>query len=70
MHRNRDYPKIDRWGHVADEGLHANSLIALRRSLFTEAGVVAPEEYSSHSMRRGFAGWARASGWDIKELME
>jgi hypothetical protein len=21
-------------------------------------------------MRRGFAGWARASGWDIKELME
>lgn len=55
---------------MADEGLHANSLIALRRSLFTEAGVVAPEEYSSHSMRRGFAGWARASGWDIKELME
>ncbi|TAM35980.1 MAG: Tn3 family resolvase [Burkholderiaceae bacterium] len=64
------FRKIDRWGHVAEEGLHANSLIALLRSLLSEAGVVAPEDYSSHSMRRGFAGWARASGWDIKELME
>ena len=64
------FRKIDRWGHISDESLHANSLIPLLRSLFTEAGVVAPEEYSSHSMRRGFAGWARASGWDIKELME
>mgnify|MGYP006172967309 CR=1 FL=1 len=61
---------IDRWGHVADGSLHANSLIPLLRSLFAEAGVESPEEYSSHSMRRGFAGWARASGWDIKELME
>ena len=52
------------------EGLHANSLIPLLRSLLAEAGVAASEEYSSHSMRRGFAGWARASGWDIKELME
>ncbi len=64
------FRKIDRWGHVADASLHANSLIALLRSLFAEAGVESPEEYSSHSMRRGFAGWARASGWDIKELME
>ncbi|MBI2747417.1 MAG: site-specific integrase [Burkholderiales bacterium] len=64
------FRKIDRWGHIAEESLHANSLIPLLRSLFTEAGVMAPEEYSSHSMRRGFAGWARASGWDIKELME
>lgn len=64
------FRKIDRWGRIAEEGLHANSLIPLLRSLFAEAGVVAPEEYSSHSMRRGFAGWARASGWDIKELME
>jgi hypothetical protein len=57
-------------GHVADESLHANSLIPLLRSLFAAAGVESPEDYSSHSMRRGFAGWARASGWDIKELME
>ena len=64
------FRKIDRWGHIGDESLHANSLIPLLRGLFTEAGVTAPEEYSSHSMRRGFAGWARASGWDIKDLME
>lgn len=64
------FRKIDRWGNVADESLHANSLIPLLRSLFAEAGVESPEDYSSHSMRRGFAGWARASGWDIKELME
>jgi len=64
------FRRIDRWGHVAEESLHANSLIPLLRSLFAEAGVESPEDYSSHSMRRGFAGWARASGWDIKELME
>ena len=64
------FRKIDRWGNVADESLHADSLIPLLRSLFAEAGVESPEEYSSHSLRRGFAGWTRASGWDIKELME
>ena len=64
------FRKIDRWGNVADESLHADSLIPLLRSLFAKAGVESPEEYSSHSLRRGFAGWARASGWDIKELME
>ena len=64
------FRKIDRWGHVAEDSLHANSLIPLLRSLFSESGVASPEKYSSHSMRRGFAGWARASGWDIKELME
>jgi integrase len=64
------FRKIDRWAHVADESLHANSLIPLLRSLFAEAGVESPEKYSSHSLRRGFASWARASGWDIKELMQ
>ncbi|MBI2746996.1 MAG: site-specific integrase [Burkholderiales bacterium] len=64
------FRKIDRWGNIADESLHADSLIPLLRSLFAEAGVESPEKYSSHSLRRGFASWARASGWDIKELME
>lgn len=64
------FRKIDRWGRIGQEGLHANSLIPLLRSLLAEAGVAASETYSSHSMRRGFAGWARASGWDVKELME
>ena len=64
------FRKIDRWGHISEESLQTNSLIPLLRSLLAQAGVDSPAEYSSHSMRRGFAGWARASGWDIKELME
>ena len=28
------------------------------------------DEFSSHSLRRGFAGWATANGWDLKTLME
>ncbi|MNO06093.1 Phage integrase family protein [compost metagenome] len=27
------------------------------------------ELYTSHSLRRGFATWATANGWDIKSLM-
>ena len=65
-----EFRKIDRWGRISGEGLHTNSLIPLLRNLLADAGVADSEGYSSHSMRRGFAGWARASGWDIKELME
>ena len=61
---------IDRWGHVGQDGLHADSLIPLLRSLFLEAGVESPTQYSAHSLRRGFANWATANGWDIKTLME
>lgn len=61
---------IDRWGHIRDTGLHINSLIKLMRSLFAQADLSAPEGFSSHSLRRGFAGWANANGWDVKTLME
>lgn len=64
------FRKINRWGHIADAPLGPNSLIPMLRSLFAAAGLASVQEYSSHSLRRGFAGWARASGWDIKELME
>lgn len=64
------FRKIDRWGQIATNGLQPNSLIPLLRRLFADAGIENSEEYSSHSLRRGFAGWARSSGWDIKELME
>ena len=33
-------------------------------------GIAAPESYSSHSLRRGFATWANGNGWDVKSLME
>lgn len=61
---------IDRWGRVGGGPLHANSLIPMLRRLFTDVGLPDVEDYSSHSLRRGFAGWANASGWDIKALME
>ena len=62
------FRKIDRWGNLSDEGFKASSLIPLLRRILERAGIPA-ESYSSHSMRRGFATWASASGWDIKELM-
>ncbi len=61
---------IDRWGTIASEGLAVASIIPLLRRLFAAVGVADVEDYSSHSLRRGFAGWANASGWDLNELME
>lgn len=61
---------VDRWAHVADEGLHINSLIPILRSLFVEAGIDFANQYTGHSLRRGFANWATGNGWDIKTLME
>ena len=63
------FRSIDRWGHVGIDGLHANSLVPMLRSLFTEAGIASAALYSGHSLRRGFANWATANGWDIKTLM-
>ena len=64
------FRSVDRWGHLGNEGLHADSLIPLLRSLFTDAGIDSPLKYSGHSLRRGFANWAAANGWDLKTLME
>lgn len=64
------FRRIDAWGHVSERGLHPNSLIPLLRRVLRAAGVADPEGYSGHSLRRGFAGWANANGWDVKALME
>lgn len=61
---------IDRWASISDDGLHPNSLIRVLRRVFVQVGLAAPNTYSSHSLRRGFAGWANANGWDVKTLME
>jgi site-specific recombinase XerD len=61
---------INQWGDVASTPLHRSSVVPLLRRLFTQAGLASPETYSGHSLRRGFAGWANANGWDIKALME
>ncbi|RMO83621.1 Cointegrate resolution protein S [Pseudomonas syringae pv. philadelphi] len=59
---------VDRWGNLGEEGLHANSVIPLLRQAFARAGVEA-SQYTSHSLRRGFASWAHSNGWDLKSLM-
>ena len=64
------FRSIDRWGQIADDALHPNSFIPLLRDLFSDAHILDPNSYSSHSLRRGFATWASANGWDIKTLME
>lgn len=63
------FRNINRWGHLSDSGLAAGSVIPMLRQLFLQAGVANSELFSSHSLRRGFANWARLSGWDIRELM-
>lgn len=62
------FQRIDRWGNLSGRPIQAHSLVPMLRRIFKEAGL--PEDlYSSHSLRRGFATWAAASGWDIKGLM-
>lgn len=63
------FRRVDRWGHVADSRMAPGSVVPWLRSLFLSAGVKEAHTYSSHSLRRGFANWAKTCGWDIKELM-
>lgn len=62
------FQRIDRWGNLSGKAIQPHSLVPVLRRIFREAGLPA-ELYSSHSMRRGFATWASANGWDIKALM-
>jgi len=61
---------VDRWGNLRQDGLHIDSLVPLLRNILRDAGVEASELYSAHSLRRGFANWASANGWELKTLME
>ena len=61
---------VDRWGNVSDTRLHINSLVPLLRTTFDAAGLAFAEQYSGHSLRRGFATWSTSNGWDLKTLME
>jgi integrase len=63
------FRSINRWGYISRDAIHPTSFIQLLRDLFARAAISTPESYSSHSLRRGFATWATASGWDLKTLM-
>ena len=62
------FRSIDRWGNLGAQPLHANSVIPLLRQVLERAGIAAGQ-YTSHSLRRGFATWAHHNGWDLKSLM-
>ena len=64
------FPALDRWGNLSNEHMTTQSILPLLRRILHAAGVADAKSYSSHSLRRGFAGWASANGWDLKELME
>ena len=64
------FPGINRWGHLADKPLHPASVITIIKQSCRLAGIPDSDEYSSHSLRRGFASWSNAQQWDIKALME
>lgn len=61
---------INRWGQLANEALHPNSIITIVRSCCQAAGIEGSDAFSSHSLRRGFASWANDQRWDTKSLME
>jgi len=64
------FPKINRWGAMSQTAMHVDSIVPVLRRAFSQAGLIKPGQYSGHSLRRGFASWANANGWDIKSLME
>jgi len=64
------FRRVDRWGGIGKEELHPNSIVPLLRRVFADSGIASAEQYSGHSLRRGFAGWANDNGWDVKALME
>ncbi|GLS25151.1 site-specific integrase [Marinibactrum halimedae] len=63
------FRKINRWGHIGEDALHPTSIIGIIRALCEHSGIENSSEYSSHSLRRGFANWANDQRWNVKELM-
>lgn len=63
------FRKLDRWGKLHEKPLSAGSIPALLRSILTDAKVMNANEFSSHSLRRGFAHWADHQGWSLHDLM-
>jgi integrase len=64
------FRSINRWGQISEEALHPASIIGIIKQCCTRADIDGANLFSSHSLRRGFATWANAQGWDAKSLME
>jgi integrase len=64
------FRSINRWGHISEDALHPASIIGIIQQCCSRADIDEANLFSSHSLRRGFATWANAQGWDTKSLME
>lgn len=64
------FRSINRWGYIGDTALHPVSILGIIKQCCKRAEIDDAELFSSHSLRRGFASWANAQGWDTKSLME
>lgn len=63
------FSPVGRWGNIKNKQMHHDSIIPLIRSRLEEVSIN-PDQYSSHSLRRGFASWAVENGASTRELME
>lgn len=61
---------ISQWGHIAETAMHPTSISGIIKHCCEQTGIEDGDLFSSHSLRRGFATWANAQGWDTKSLME
>ncbi|MCG7923897.1 MAG: site-specific integrase [Candidatus Thiodiazotropha taylori] len=64
------FRSISRWGQIGETPIHPDSLNAILKTLWKDAGLSEADRYSSHSLRRGFAQWASGHRWDLKTLMD
>lgn len=64
------FRRVNRWGAPGKQPMNRKSIIPWLRRLLAQAGVDDARSYTSHSLRRGFAGWATHQGWDLKALMQ
>ena len=64
------FRRVNRWGAPGQQPMNRKSIIPWLRRLLAQAGVDDARSYTSHSLRRGFAGWATHHGWDLKALMQ
>lgn len=64
------FRRVNRWGAPGRLQMNRKSIIPWLRRLLAAAGIDDARTYTSHSLRRGFAGWATHNGWDLKALMQ
>lgn len=69
LHDGPIFRSISRWGSISPRGVHPGSMIGMLRRVILEGGDEDARKFSTHSMRRGLANWARDTGWDLKDLM-